>query len=241
MKPMSNTGSAKGGPVKSGQPSGASAGIPTSSPNLPAAPVATVEDLSEQEHSTLAECEQTIGRGWTTFVEVGQALAKIRDERLYRGTHPTFEAYCRDRWDYGRAYANRLIGAAEVVAHLVTIGTNWKPANEAQVRPLIGLPSAQLEQTCRTAEQTAGGKPLTAKLVARAAAEFKPARKARPGISSEPRTPSSDSPVLAEIADQLGRMRAAVEQGCSPNQILGLIDGVVQMVESLRNTSASSW
>lgn len=32
------------------------------------------------------------------FVECGNALAEIRDKRLYRGTHDTFEAYCYDVW-----------------------------------------------------------------------------------------------------------------------------------------------
>ncbi len=33
-----------------------------------------------------------------TFYEVGNALLQIRDERLYRQTHSTFEEYCREKW-----------------------------------------------------------------------------------------------------------------------------------------------
>ena len=44
--------------------------------------------------------------------ERGQALRNIHDWRLYRETHATFEAYCRDRWNIGRAYAYKLIGCA---------------------------------------------------------------------------------------------------------------------------------
>ena len=32
------------------------------------------------------------------FGEVARALLEIRDKRLFRRTHPTFAAYCRDRW-----------------------------------------------------------------------------------------------------------------------------------------------
>lgn len=39
----------------------------------------------------LASCEQRIERGLKTFIDVGQALAEIRDSRLYKGTHETFE------------------------------------------------------------------------------------------------------------------------------------------------------
>ena len=42
----------------------------------------------------LAELELVIERGLKTFVEVGAALLGIRDGRLYRETHATFEDYC---------------------------------------------------------------------------------------------------------------------------------------------------
>ena len=47
--------------------------------------------LSKSENTALAECEAVIERGLATFVEVGRALLHIRDERLYRAAHRTFE------------------------------------------------------------------------------------------------------------------------------------------------------
>jgi hypothetical protein len=41
-------------------------------------------ELQPDEARTLAECEGVIGRGLETFLEVGNALFKIRDGRLYR-------------------------------------------------------------------------------------------------------------------------------------------------------------
>lgn len=40
---------------------------------------------------SLEENEAIIERGLATFVEVGTALAEIRDNRLYRESHGTFE------------------------------------------------------------------------------------------------------------------------------------------------------
>jgi hypothetical protein len=49
----------------------------------------------------------------------------------------TFEAYCRERWGWGRNYVNKQIAAAEVAANL---GTNVpKPQTEAVARELVGL------------------------------------------------------------------------------------------------------
>ncbi|MDQ3665403.1 MAG: phage N-6-adenine-methyltransferase [Acidobacteriota bacterium] len=93
--------------------------------------------LSGTEKGSLERCEQVIARGVTTFFEVGAALTEIRDSRLYRCEYPTFESYCRERWDMGRAHAYRLIESAGVVENLSPIGDGILPANEAQARELI--------------------------------------------------------------------------------------------------------
>ena len=58
---------------------------------------------------SLAECEAVITRGVRGYVEAGEALRTIRDARLYRETHGTFEDYCRERWGWTDAQSNRLI------------------------------------------------------------------------------------------------------------------------------------
>jgi phage N-6-adenine-methyltransferase len=94
--------------------------------------------ITEIVTDRLLECERVIERGLNTFVEVGAALLEIRDSRLYKDGYSTFEDYCRERWGMARNYANKMIAASEVVAN---VGTNVPiPVNEAQVRPLVGLP-----------------------------------------------------------------------------------------------------
>src|SRR6516165_4696559 len=79
----------------------------------------------------LKALEAIIETGLKTFVEVGTALLEIRDHQLYlKQGFITFDDYCRQRWGWGRNYANKQIAAAEVVKNL---GTNVpKPQNEAQ-------------------------------------------------------------------------------------------------------------
>jgi hypothetical protein len=104
-----------------------------------------VEFLTEIEQATLWACEEVIGSGWHTFVQVGLALAQIRDDRLYKVDFDTFERYCQVKWQYGRNYVNRLISAAQVFTHLVTI-SHQKPEHETQVRPLVGLTAEQAQK-----------------------------------------------------------------------------------------------
>ena len=42
--------------------------------------------------------EQVIESGWATFVQVGLALATIKDNELYRTVYGSFEHYCRVKW-----------------------------------------------------------------------------------------------------------------------------------------------
>lgn len=92
------------------------------------------------EQDNLRECETVIERGLATFVEVGTALARIRDGRLYRATHATFEDYCRERWGFSRNYANKQIAAAETVRAVEReMGTNVPIANEGQARAIAPI------------------------------------------------------------------------------------------------------
>ena len=66
----------------------------------------------------LVELERVVRAGISTFVEVGEALATIRDEKLYLQTHSTFAEYCRDKWNFSTSAAWRKIGQARAVAAL---------------------------------------------------------------------------------------------------------------------------
>ena len=130
--------------------------------------------LTTTEASQLQAQEKIIERGLKTFSEVGNALAAIRDARLYRADFGTFEEYCQTRWNMGKAYAFRLIVSAEVSGNLSPIG-DILPATESQARPLARLaPEAQREvwqDVVNNAPKDDDGKPkITAKLVAEAVA-----------------------------------------------------------------------
>ena len=105
--------------------------------------------LSKAEAKQLSACETVIEKGLQTFFEVGSALLTIRQQKLYRESHGSFEEYCRQRWQMSRSYANRLIGASSVVRNLVPIGTI--PTRENQVRPLTQLEPEQQREAWEAA------------------------------------------------------------------------------------------
>ena len=94
---------------------------------------------------------------------------QIRDQRLYRGAHGTFEAYCKDRWDFGRAHACRLIGACETMGVLSPIGDKLSalPANESQMRPLLQFPPEDRAEVWQDVLKRLNGNPITGRDVER--------------------------------------------------------------------------
>jgi len=91
-------------------------------------------ELTKLETNRLTELETVVAKGMETFIAVGQALKEIRESRLYRQEHTTFEAYCKDKWGWSKSHSNRLIDAVNIVEVLTPIGA--KPLTESQAREL---------------------------------------------------------------------------------------------------------
>jgi hypothetical protein len=99
--------------------------------------IETLLPLTQAESKRLRECEKAIERGLDTFYQVGNALAEIRESRLYRISYATFEDYCLERWKMSRPRAYQLMGAASVLNNLSTIVD--KPTTESQARELASF------------------------------------------------------------------------------------------------------
>lgn len=125
--------------------------------------ITATDKMTPAEARHFKSLESRIERGLQTFREVGMALMEIRDSRLYRMTHETFEAYCLDRWHLERGRANQLLGAAEVVKAL---GEDDGLTNEAQARELVPLVHSDPEAARKVwAEVQKAGKPITAEVI----------------------------------------------------------------------------
>ena len=105
--------------------------------------------LSPEEQQLRSRLELTV-RG--AFYHAGQALEQIQTQRLYRSTHPTFESYCLDTFNFTRDSAYLKIGAARVYHNLLhSLPTNSQqpvvlPTKQGQLRPIVKANLRQLEQ-----------------------------------------------------------------------------------------------
>jgi hypothetical protein len=158
-------------------------------PGVAAQPV-TLEVLSplpEPEFRRLEQCEIALRSTLRKLIfEAGAALLTIRDEHLYRATHPTFEAYCRDRWGISRSYAWRLVGAAERVKLLPAADDVARPTSEFQVRPFLTLAPEVFPKAWRLVlKQAAGGK-VTVKILRSVVRQFTRKKRGRRATRSRP-------------------------------------------------------
>ena len=163
-----------------------------------------MNDLTKPERIQLEELETVISNGIQTFAEVGNALLAIREAKLYRAEHGTFEAYCLKRWGFNSSRARQLIGAAEIVDTLKSVTTVTPPQSERVVRPLTKLPAAEQPAAWQAATDKAQseGRTVRARDVEEAVEEKRAQEEARyPQSADRHETPSERSKVLRPETD----------------------------------------
>lgn len=73
-----------------------------SNAEIEANPVTAVEASEELTHDEERQRHRLELRVERAFFEAGKALAELRNRKLYRSTHHSFEDYCQDRFGYTR-------------------------------------------------------------------------------------------------------------------------------------------
>lgn len=126
--------------------------------------VEVVSELTEEELADRQRLELKVERA---FYEAALALRELHSRKLYRSTHNRFDHYCRDRFGFSQQNADLLIRAAGVIDNLkvTTIGCNFLPTSERQVRPLTKLEPDEQRQTWEEAVLAAGGKVPSGRIV----------------------------------------------------------------------------
>lgn len=156
---------------------------------------AKVNELTLPERNRLTECETIIEKGLQTFVEVGIALAEIRESRLYRLTHGTFEEYCGERWGFTSIRAKQLMESAVVAKNIETVVSNG--VTESHLRPLKNLQPEQQREVYQRSVETAPNGKVTAAHVEATVKTFQ-ATIATPPPTPQPPSAPPPAPVPAK-------------------------------------------
>jgi hypothetical protein len=144
-------------------------------------------ELSAAKKQEKQKCEAIIENGWQTVLAVGLALLQIRENDLYKDEYDTFDEYCREKWAFTKAHANRMIGAGKVAQILTPTGAKCQ-FRESQLRPLVPLlawgegdnkvdekmVAEKIKAALQKAETFSENGQVTAKHVQKAVVEFLP-------------------------------------------------------------------
>jgi hypothetical protein len=106
-----------------------------------AEPGLSIIRLTRREREELANCEQDVGETISEFLRCGRALSKIRNGRLYRETHATFDQYVVERWGMKAGAADTLITSFRIAEQLEESGIDVpSSATQSAMRSLQSLP-----------------------------------------------------------------------------------------------------
>ena len=194
--------------------------------------------LSTSEIKERDELENTVQQA---FYIAGRSLKILRDKKLYRETHRTFEAYAKERFDFSKSGAYYLISAFEVVENLKrpqivdkNEGASILPTNESQCRPIAKLSPDQQRDIWNKAVERANGKVPSAKIVRQVVNEIKGKSKMKSDPPTEKivRTPGMETEYLIysdrETYEMLEAYRQKVGAATKNGAIRRLLDAEIQ-------------
>lgn len=158
------------------------------------------EQLTVAEQKELEQLESVLRRELRGFVEAGRALMEIRDKKLYRATHSSFDAYCCERWALHKTAIYQKIKGVEVIDQLSAIAEGEELPNEWQTRPLAPLEPEQRTAAWQAATTLAEGKPNNTEQVKRAVKAVKAEALPEFKIGQEVTVIDPASPFCGEVA-----------------------------------------
>jgi len=128
-----------------------------------------MNELTKTESIRLDKLKIEINTWIEDRFKVGEALAEIRDSKLYRRDYETFEDFCKAEFKWGRDNAYKLITAAETKKSLPENVENFIQ-NAAQANAVARIPLDQREEVLKKAATNGH---LTASRITQAAKESK--------------------------------------------------------------------
>jgi hypothetical protein len=182
-------------------------------------------ELSEEEQKERERLEKQIV---DSFYQAGVALRELRDKKLFRSTHRTFEEYARDILGFSRIRLYQLMGAAQVYENIrenVNAPLTSLPTTEYQCRPLVKLTQEEQVEAWKIAVDLAGEKTPTSAAVRQAVLEIEQRSASdeapRFAVGALTRIRVKDNPQLAGQGGHLAIVKEASSFSCIVETALG--------------------
>lgn len=149
--------------------------------------------IDQQE---LTELESIIEKGLDTAINVGKALATIRDKKLYKDQYGTFQQYCEQRWGFSRQRGYQLIAANEMSTIVDIDHESWARALNDLTDPLEKKTAIMLAYSAAPATSKTGK--VTAALLEEAVNTVKEMKATNGKVSIGDKMPAATASVIAK-------------------------------------------
>lgn len=123
-----------------------------------------IEPLTEEESADFIDFTKLVQTGLDTSRIASEALRQIRDRRLYRGLHKSFQAFCDEVLDMSEQRVSQILKCAEEIAKLQEeeIPEAHIPSTERAIRELRRVKNPKNKaEVLRIAAELVGKGPLT--------------------------------------------------------------------------------
>lgn len=140
-----------------------------------------VAPLTDEEIYRKAYIETSFKEFLRSFVDRGNDLKVLRDNKLYRNEYPNWETYCQFKLGISYRHAHRLIEAAIVVNQLKEVTCEILPSSESIAREVAKLKPIDRPLLWETVVVKAEDEdePITASFVATVVRDFKTENKTK--------------------------------------------------------------
>lgn len=156
--------------------------------------------LTKPQTAKLARLEGVIAEGLQSFIDVGAALAEVRDSGLWAEHADSFEAYCSTRWGLSRSRSYQIIDAAQVVSAIADSDPKAPvPANVEQARALTPIKDDPPAMASAMKTAARNGQP-TAKTIGEAVDDIRPPA---PRPSADERRRDRTTMEVTKLVDRL--------------------------------------
>jgi hypothetical protein len=125
----------------------------------------TTKTKTKSKQLTALELE--IIHKYQSLFQIAELMNKIWDQQLYQSTHPTFEAYCLERWGLKPEHSNEIINSQSVIKDLLPLKLRIRafPTNPEQIQQYYGLTREQRIELALIVERELGRDRLTAEFI----------------------------------------------------------------------------
>lgn len=186
------------------------------------------EKLDTVERNKLRKLESVVAEGITSFLAVGDALKEIRDAKLYRESHKSFEKYVSDKWSMQKSQAYRLIDASVVSQNLSPMGDKNERVSEItterQLRELKDVPAESIEAVVNKAADIAGEKTITASDIKQAREEV---------LANPKQEPAKEPDAWQDVDDTPEPETSKPEQAETPQALQAPIQAVATQLTAM--------